>query len=54
MARKDFAYTPPAKGRVVQTRFGLRRESETKKSNEKPSIFSYGERGRGPNGESSN
>jgi hypothetical protein len=53
MGKRDFAYAPP-KGKVVQTRFGLRREPETKKSNEKPSIFSYGEPGHGPNGESSN
>lgn len=39
---------------MVQTRFAMRREPETKKSVEKPSIFSYGERGRGVSGESSN
>lgn len=52
--RNTFNYSQPVKGRVVQTRFGLRREPETKKPVKDASIFSYHQPGKGVNGESSN
>ena len=42
------------KGTPVSTRFGLRKDSEPKPLKKEASVFSYSQRGRGPNGESSN
>lgn len=52
--RNTFNYSQPVKNRVVQTRFGLRRESETKRPVHDASVFSYRQPGKGVNGESSN
>lgn len=55
---KDFSPSTPPPGRLVRSRFSLRRESKTRaKVVEAPDTqtpFSYSNPGRGANGESSN
>jgi hypothetical protein len=54
----EFGYPHQIKGNAVQTRFGLRRESKTRKPKDyniqDATAFSYQKPGRGVNGESSN
>ena len=58
MGRKAaFAPPTPPPGRLVRSRFSLRRESRTRKVVEAPDTqapFTYSNPGRGANGESSN
>ena len=52
----DFSRAPEPKGRLVRSRFNLRREPETKRAQapEVKPVVPYSSPGRGQNGESSN